>query len=78
MTPIQEVLIKLAKVEPLRKIVDQFARDKYNNHFENINSQKYEYHIYDGFEIVSNNQIKVKYKFGGGFIDYDGFFIIEV
>jgi hypothetical protein len=78
MKDIKESVKILFSTEEHRKIVNKFARAAYDEKFKNKKSQEGAYHAYDTFEILSENKIRVKYTYGGGDMDFNDSFNIEI
>ncbi len=53
-------------------LVDDYARKMYNEKFKD-HKKSVVFHYYTGFEVISKNIIKVKYKFGSGMYDTESF-----
>jgi hypothetical protein len=77
MKKIKKSLEVLAKVANHRAVVNDFARSKYIERFGNIEKPIGTYHAYEGYEIISETRLKVKYTYGAGDMDFNDFFIIE-
>lgn len=81
MESIRQSIKSVLSVENHSKIIDQFARDRYLRKFppsERDGLRYSGYHRYDGYEIISERELKVKYVYGAGDMDFDGYFIVEV
>jgi len=68
----------LFSTEDHREIVNKFARAAYDEKFKDQKSSYGSYHAYDKFEILSETSIRVKYTYGGGDMEFDGSFDIEI
>jgi|LakMenEpi03Aug12_release.lakeMendotaPanAssembly.Ray.scaffolds.fasta_scaffold4090564_1 hypothetical protein len=77
MENIKKSLEVLAKVANHRAVVNDFARSKYIERFGNKEKPIGTYHAYDGYDIISETKLKVKYTYGAGDMDFNDFFIIE-
>lgn len=79
MESIRQSIKSVLSVENHSKIIDQFARDRYLRKFPPSDGLRYGgYHRYDGYEIISERELKVKYAYGAGDGDFDGYFIVEI
>jgi hypothetical protein len=78
MENIKESLEVLAKVANHRAVVNEFARSKYNEKFADMKRQIGTYHAYDGYDIISETKLKVKFVYGAGDMDFNDFFIVEL
>jgi len=62
-----------------QKIINDFSEREYRIKFANQKaSLDGTYHYYSGFEIISETQIKVKYNYGYGDMEYTGNFIVNI
>lgn len=77
MENIKKSLKVLAKVTNHRAVINDFARSKYIERFGNEEKPIGTYHAYDGYDIISETKLKVKYTYGAGDMDFNDFFIIE-
>lgn len=78
METIKESLKILASVEKHRELLDKFAHSKYNERFEKTKHQEGTYHSYSDFDIISETKIRVNYTYGGGDMDFNGSFTVEI
>jgi len=78
METIKESLKILASVEKHRDLLDKFARSKYNERFDSRKHQHGTYHSYSDFDIISDTKIRVNYTYGGGDMDFNDSFTIEI
>lgn len=78
MENIKKSLEVLAKVANHRAIINEFARSKYNERFEKTKHQDGTYHSYSDFDIISETKIRVNYTYGGGDMDFNDSFTVEV
>lgn len=78
METIKESVKILESVERHRGIINKFARNKYEEKFGNERKPDDGYHGYSGFEVLSENSIKVNYEYGAGDMDFIGSFIVEL
>lgn len=78
METIKESLKILASVEKHRELLDKFARSKYNERFKKIKHQEGTYHGYSDFDIISETEIRVNYTYGGGDMDFNDSFTVEI
>jgi DNA-directed RNA polymerase delta subunit len=63
------------------RIINQFAKAKYLERFPSdpkIVRYNGDFHIYDGFEVVSPTRLIVKYKYGVGEMEYEKQFIVDI
>jgi len=79
MENIKKSLEVLAKVANHRAIINDFARSKYIEKFGNKERPLGTYHVYDGYDVISEKKLKVKYTYGvtSGDMDFDDSFIID-
>lgn len=73
----------LHETEHHRKNVDEFSRECYDCEFPRTDKKLRDvvsgvYHYYDTFEIVAEDKIKVKYKYGGGDMEFADSFIVDL
>jgi hypothetical protein len=59
-------------------LVDNFARNEYNEKFKDIKLEPNGFHHYFGYDIVSSDEIKVNYLYGRGRIEYEGSFNVKI
>lgn len=78
METIKESLKILASVEKHRELIDKFARNKYIERFEKTKYQHGTYHSYSDFDIISETKIRVNYTYGGGDMDFNDSFTVEI
>ncbi len=77
METIKKSLEVLCKVANHRAVIEDFARSKYIERFDNMKTELGTYHAYDGYDVISKTKLKVKYTYGAGDMDYNGFFYID-
>lgn len=60
--------------------VNKFALESYNKRFKDLKKDNGTYHRYECFEIISDNTIRVIYKYGTIQYDFDytSFFDVEL
>lgn len=74
---IQEAIDALLSIKDYEKIVDNFAKQKYYQKFpRKINH--YGFHVYNGYEVLDNKNIKVLYSYGAGDYEYNSSFIVNL
>ncbi len=78
MNNVKESLKILASVANHRLLIDNFARDKYRERFGVIKHQEGTYHFYEGYDVISETELRVKYAYGAGDMDFNDFFIVEL
>jgi hypothetical protein len=78
METIKESLKILASVEKHRDSIDKYARNKYNERFDSKKHQEGTYHSYSSFDIISDAKIRVNYTYGGGDMDFNDSFTVEI
>lgn len=78
MENIKKSLEVLAKVANHRAVINDFARSKYIERFGSMKKELGTYHAYDGYDVISETKLKVKYTYGGGDMDFNDFFYIEL
>ena len=78
METIKESLKILVSVEKHREKLDTFARSKFNERFEKTKYQDGTYPSYSNFDIISETKIRVNYTYGGGDMDFNSSFTIEL
>lgn len=78
MSGIRKAIKKVREVETYRKEVDSFALGEYNEKFPDINFDNGKFHYYDGFELLSDTEIKVNYIYGVYDAEYCNFFIVTI
>ena len=78
MENIKNSLQALAKVASHRAVINEFARSKYNERFGSIEKPLGTYHSYSGYDIISETKLRVEYTYGGGEMDYNGSFLVEI
>lgn len=65
MSNIKEVIQALILVREQRETIDKFAREEFEKKYSNTNDPIW----YKGFEVISDNEIEVKYGYGEDFQD---------
>jgi predicted HNH restriction endonuclease len=78
MNNIREVLKIINSVNKYNKIINEFAINQYNDKFGDTKNQKDSFHFYDGYEVVSDTKLLIKYKYGIGDMEYNDSFLIEI
>lgn len=79
MKQIKEALKIIAEVEKYRNIVDKFARKEFEKRFAKAKSYPgTSYIVYSDFDIMSENSIRVNYIYGGGGMEFNDSFIVEL
>ena len=78
MKSIKESVKILHLIKSYNKVVDEFARGEYNKKFEDIEYPENTYHGYDGFDVLSETEIRVKFVYGGGDMDFNDSFIVKI
>ena len=78
MESIKESLKILASVEIHRENLNTFARSKYNERFGTKKHQEGTYHSYSDFDIISETKIRVNYTYGGGDMDFNDSFTVDI
>lgn len=78
MSNLKESIKAIIANEEHYKAVDAFAlkcfHDKLKDRYNGINSWK----AYEGFEIISETEIRVNYSYGGGDMEYNDQFNIKI
>jgi hypothetical protein len=76
---LQKSVENLISVKSDQKILDNFAKERYNEEYPRDYSKPSQgYHYYDSFKIIDENTIKVFFKYGAGDYDYDGAFDVDM
>ena len=75
---IKNSIKKIISVSEHKKNVGDFARKKYNEKFDDSELHDRTWRVYDGFEIISETQIKVKFSYGGGDMEFSDGFIVDL
>ena len=76
---LQKSVENLISVKSDQKILDNFAKERYNEEYPRDYSKPSQgYHYYDSFKIIDENTIKVFFKYGAGDYDYDGTFDVDM
>lgn len=79
---IKESIKALISVSKHQNIIDDYARTKYNEKFKvDYKSGVYSdgsWHKYDGFNIISENEIRVDYNYGYGDMEYSDSFKVNI
>jgi len=78
MKTIKESLKILASVETHRELLDKFARSKFDERFEKRKHQEGNYIGYSNFDILSDTQIRLNYIYGGGDMEINDSFIVDI
>lgn len=73
MDKIKNAINKLIDVSSETKIIDEFAHKKFNEKYFNTLESK-TWRVYSGFEILSNNKLKIKVIFQ----NFDESFIVDL
>jgi hypothetical protein len=60
------------------KTINDFCKSKYDEKFKDMKRDIQSYHYYDGFEIVSETKIKIKWAFGYADMEYNDHMIIDI
>jgi hypothetical protein len=66
---VRNAISKLLSVSKEKSIISKFARKKYEDKFAEANKKANSLMWYEGFEIVNENTIKIKYGYGEDFTD---------
>lgn len=77
MNDIIDSIKKVSSVSEDTKKLDQFSREEYNKKFKNLKPND-GWHDYKGFKILSENSIRIDYSYGGGDMEFDDFFIVNL
>lgn len=76
---IRESIILIMSVSKHQKLINEFARSKYDEKFP---SSKRDYiqgwNSYDGFIIISESKIKINYNYGAGDMEFSDSFIVDL
>jgi hypothetical protein len=76
---LQKSVENLISVKSDQKILDNFAKERYNEEYPRDYSKPSQgYHYYDSFKIIDENTIKVFFKYGAGDYDYSGNFDVDL
>lgn len=78
MENIKESIKILASVASHRAVMDKFARTKFHEKFDGKSTQTGTYHYYSGYDIVSENKIRIEFKYGAGDMDFNDYFYVEI
>lgn len=78
MESIKESIKCLLDAEKSRLKVNEFARIEYDKKFENVKIELNSYHTYTGFDVVSENEIKVNFEYGSGEMEFYGSFNVKL
>jgi hypothetical protein len=78
MENIKESLKILFLTKEHNNFVNKFAKDCYNERFKNMKLQYNSYLKYEGFDVISKNKIKIYYTYGGGEMNFNDSFEIEI
>jgi hypothetical protein len=77
-TNIKESVKILLENKNHSEIVRKFAIEKYREKFKDMKRNVGTFHAYDGYQILSENEIKINYIFGAGDIEYNDSFKIQL
>ena len=86
MENIKKSLEVLDKVRNYKENIDKFAYDKFKERLSGI-EDSYKYYRYDGYEVISKNELKIKYidqfHYSAGYnkigvLGIPKFFIVEI
>ena len=78
---IEKAIQAVIEVEVENDFIDKFAREAYNEKIKEVKFRQVTYgtyHAYKRYSIISANEIKVHYEYGGGDREYDGDFIVKI
>lgn len=74
---LEQSILNLINVKIDQKVMDDFARERYNEEYpRDPNDQGW--HHYDTFKVIDENTIRVFFKYGVGYFDYDGSFDVDM
>lgn len=74
MSELKTAIAHILATKSHRDLVDEFARKKYHEKFNDDKLQHGAWRSYDGFFVKDENTVTVKYTFGAGDMDfYDSF-----
>lgn len=69
----------LWSVEFIRADIEKFAKNKFDEKFKDKKpTYDYSYNVYDKFEVISDHSIRIHYKYGGGDMEFDDSFVVEL
>lgn len=74
---LEQSILNLINVKIDQKVMDDFARERYNEEYPR-DPTDYGYHHYDAFKVIDENTIRVFFKYGAGDYDYDGSFDVDM
>ncbi len=78
MENIKHAIEQLKSTEIYRSLVDNFAHQKFEERFENDTIQRGAWRSYRGFKIISDTKIEIEFSYGGGDIEFDDSFIVDL
>jgi hypothetical protein len=83
MENIKDSVKKVLEAKPYYKDVDKFARSEYYK-WDKADRKTWEHpenhgwRGYNGFEVISENKIRIIYSYGGGDMEFEGHFEIDI
>lgn len=78
MENIKESIKILLSTAQHRKNIEEFARSKFNENSEIKTIHLDSWKSFEGFDILSETSIRVKYSYGGGNMEFNDSFILNL
>ena len=75
---IKEHIKKVLSVKDSSEALHKFALEKYNEKFANNKVESGTFRYFHHYEVISENEIRIHYKYGGGDIEYDDSFNVKI
>ncbi len=59
------------------KTLNEFAKEKFNEHFKNEKA-RVGWRAYKGYDILSPTELRINYEYGGGDMEFDDNFRVDI
>ena len=78
MSEISNSVSLLYSLQDHYNLVNTFARNAYNEKFKDIKISLNSFHYYLGYDIIGPDEIRVKYVYGAGEMEYHDSFNVKI
>ena len=78
MENIKEAIKTLILAAPHKSLINSFAKEKYNERFGDIIIPTGSFHYYSGYDIISEDKIKIEFEYGYGDMVFNDSFSVYI